>query len=675
MSEDGLATDEADLLDDGFGRDLGADLGGDERRTRRWSRRRRNAPADPPAEVPPPPPAPVLLVPPAESDGGVAGSVIGEPAPAADTTSTSDEALALVALLTGGKAPGSAEALKLAALLLGTEPPGSAEVAAPLSLIEEPLSPIEEPLGSAEVTAPAPLSLDEEPLGSVDLPWLDLLSMDEEPLGSAEVTAPAPPSLIEEPPASVDPWLDLLSTDEEALGSVDLPWLEPASIDEERPVAAAAPMPPPPAGERLASPEEIPPPTPDGSPGANGDQPAGDVGIFDLFGWPPPPLALDHDDIRSLNDTRPFPLPVGNHTAVHDLSALLALGLDPGPTHLGRPPGADGADLGEASAETGRRRITAPFEMGDLIFRRVAWAGGLSVLVIMAVVGLFLSVESLSALRSRGWRFLTTEEWQPDIHVFGIAAVLFYTVAIAAVALIVAVPLATGTALFITEMAPRRLRTWFVAMVDLMAAVPSIVYGLWGLFFLQGRVIGLSRWLAVWLGWIPFFKVDGLDPSDPSASQSVFTASTFVAGLVVALMVIPISCSIMREVFSQAPPGEREGAFALGATRWGMVRTVVLPFGRGGMIGAIMLGLGRALGETIAVYLLISPVFEINWHVLQTGSNSVATLIVLRQGDASGFGLSALMAAGLALFVMTLIVNFGASTIVARSRSGALSEA
>jgi phosphate transport system permease protein len=140
------------------------------------------------------------------------------------------------------------------------------------------------------------------------------------------------------------------------------------------------------------------------------------------------------------------------------------------------------------------------------------------------------------------------------------------------------------------------------------------------------------------------------------------------------MMVIPIQCSIMREVFSQAPVGEREGAYALGATRWGVIRSVVLPFGRGGMIGGIMLGLGRALGETIAIYLIISPIFTINFHVLQTGANSVSSLIVLRYGDASGFGLSALMAAGLSLFVLTMIVNFSASAIVARSRSGAESE-
>ena len=138
-------------------------------------------------------------------------------------------------------------------------------------------------------------------------------------------------------------------------------------------------------------------------------------------------------------------------------------------------------------------------------------------------------------------------------------------------------------------------------------------------------------------------------------------------------MIAPIITSIMREVFQQAPLGEREGALALGSTRWGMIKSVVLPFGRGGMIGGTMLGLGRALGETIAVYMIISPVFVIQPHILQNGASSVSALIALRYGEATEFGMSALMAAGLALFVMTLIVNFAASTIVARSRSGASS--
>jgi phosphate transport system permease protein len=201
------------------------------------------------------------------------------------------------------------------------------------------------------------------------------------------------------------------------------------------------------------------------------------------------------------------------------------------------------------------------------------------------------------------------------------------------------------------------------------------VYGLWGKYLLQGNVVGLARWLSTWFGWIPIFHVDGADPRNPLATASVFTASTFIAGIVVALMVVPIQCSVMREAFSQTPLGEREGAYALGATRWGMIRAVVLPFGRGGIIGGTMLGLGRALGETIAVYLIISPVFSINVHILQDGSNSVSSLIALHYGDASGFGMSALMAAGLALFTLTLIVNFTASAIVARSRSGAATEA
>ena len=320
------------------------------------------------------------------------------------------------------------------------------------------------------------------------------------------------------------------------------------------------------------------------------------------------------------------------------------------------------------------RPVTDIPGLGDRVFRRGIGLAGITVLAIMAAVGVFLLLRGLSALQATGLSFLTTQEWQPGSLHFGIAAVLSGTVFIALVAVVVATPLALGTALFISEVASRRIKQTCRSMVDLMAAVPSVVYGLWGLFFLQGHVLGVSRWLSTWLGWIPFFKVTGADPNNPLSSQSLFTASTFIAGLVVALMVLPIQASIMREVFSQAPPGEREGAYALGATRWGMIRAVVLPFGKGGIIGGTMLGLGRALGETIAVYLIISPSFHINTHILEHGSNSVSSLIALRYGDSSHFGLSALMAAGLSLFALTLIVNFTASSVVARSRSGAESE-
>jgi len=336
---------------------------------------------------------------------------------------------------------------------------------------------------------------------------------------------------------------------------------------------------------------------------------------------------------------------------------------------IGPPEGRPPSDLRQ------RRRVRSSGSLGDRLFRSGARTSGLLVLAIMTSVGLFLLLRGYQALSAVGpLKFITTQAWDPDIHNFGIAAVLLGSVFIAIVAIVVAVPLALGTALFITEIARGWLQRTLISLVDLMAAVPSVVYGLWGLFFLQNNVVGLAKWISTWLGWIPIFTVTGADPSNPLASDSVYTASTFVAGLTVALMVAPIACSIMREVFAQAPIGEREGAYALGATRWGMISTVVLAFGRGGIIGGTMLGLGRALGETIAVYMIISPVFTIQPHLLQAGANSVSALIALRYGDSDAFGLSALMAAGLALFVLTLIVNFTASIVVSRSRSGAQSE-
>ena len=321
------------------------------------------------------------------------------------------------------------------------------------------------------------------------------------------------------------------------------------------------------------------------------------------------------------------------------------------------------------------RTLVARSGRGDRIFHGIAGLSGLAVLCVMAAVGLFLTVEAFDALQKTGLSFFTTSEWQPDRFSFGLASIIPYTIAIATVAVLIALPISMGTALFITEVAPVWLRSTLVAMVDLMAAVPSVVYGLWGLFLLQGQMIGVSRFMTTWFGWLPWWDVTGYDPNNPLSNMTVFTASTLVAGVVVSLMVMPIQCSVMREVFSQVPVGEREGAFALGATRWGMIRTVALPFGKGGIIGGTMLGLGRALGETIAVVLIVSPRFDFTVHIAEAGSNSVSLLIALRWSEATGFGLSALMAAGLALFVMTLGVNFIASWFVARSRSGASSEA
>jgi phosphate transport system permease protein len=321
-----------------------------------------------------------------------------------------------------------------------------------------------------------------------------------------------------------------------------------------------------------------------------------------------------------------------------------------------------------------KRRLVANPGTADRLFRGTARGGGTLVLVIMVLVGTFLGYRAWQALRKDGVHFLTTQDWNPDGGAFGIAAVIVGTILIALVAVTVAVPLSMAAALYISEYAPRRLRRLLISIIDLMAAIPSVVFGLWGAFFLQWRVISLSRWISDWFGWIPVFKVEGVSRHDPLATATVYTSSTFIAGMVVALMVAPIACSIMREGFSQAPIGEREGAYALGATRWGMIRSVVLPFGRGAVIGGTMLGLGRALGETIAVVMIISPRFVIQPRILENGTSSVSSLIALRYGEASPFGISALMAAGLALFALTLVVNFAAASVVARSRSGAVSE-
>jgi phosphate transport system permease protein len=301
--------------------------------------------------------------------------------------------------------------------------------------------------------------------------------------------------------------------------------------------------------------------------------------------------------------------------------------------------------------------------LADKIYRGMATGSGLLTLVILCLIGVFLVIRALPAFRQMGFAFLTTTKWQPDglTHQFGIAALLYWTAVIAVIALVIAIPVSIACALFINEYAPRALYRPLTALVDLLAAIPSVIFGIWGFAFLEPQLVSTSSWLDQNLGFIPIFKVE---------SGNV-AGSAFIAGVVVSLMVQPILTSVVREVFSQTPAGEKEAALALGSSRWGMIRAVVLPFGRGGIIGGTMLGLGRALGETIAVALIISPSTIISIHVLQSGANSIAATIALQFGEASQqFGIPALMAAGVSLFAVTLIVNFLASLVVARSRSG-----
>ena len=262
-----------------------------------------------------------------------------------------------------------------------------------------------------------------------------------------------------------------------------------------------------------------------------------------------------------------------------------------------------------------------------------------------------------------GLAFFTTKVWSTNIYppVIGVLGLLFGTIVVALIAVSIAIPLGVTVGPL-----HRRVRarggsaSSSRGLIDLLAAIPSILFGIWGFFFLSAQIVPLSRWLTTHFGWFPIFQ---------TTAEASLTDSFFIAGIVVSLMVIPIVASITRAVFSQTPPGEKEAALALGSTRWGMIRTVVLPFGRGGIIGGSMLGLGRALGETIAVVFLL-PQVPVSSHILQNGGATIAGFIAARAGS-DPFTVSGLMAAGLVLFLITLSTNLIASTIVSRSRSGA----
>jgi phosphate transport system permease protein len=324
----------------------------------------------------------------------------------------------------------------------------------------------------------------------------------------------------------------------------------------------------------------------------------------------------------------------------------------------------------EATPQDLPRRISDNPSISDRMFYGGARLIGFLVLAVTGSIGLFLALQAIPTLRHYGLSFFTQSQWNPDNDVVGISSVLLGTLTIAIISMSVALPLAVGAALYISEYAPPKLRPVLISVVDLMAAVPSIVYGLWGRDLLQPHAIFIARWINEFLGWMPWFHVE-TDPHAAQWDQSEYKASAFIAGLAVSMMVIPMGCAVMREVFSHAPAGEREAAYALGSTRWGMIRSVVLPFGRGGIIGGSMLAMGRALGETITVVLIISYDFHLKFRPLEIGTISVSSLIAGRFGESSPAQLSALLTVGFVLFLITLVVNTIAATIVNRSRSGA----
>ena len=321
------------------------------------------------------------------------------------------------------------------------------------------------------------------------------------------------------------------------------------------------------------------------------------------------------------------------------------------------------ATLQEPKIAPAPREITTVPRLSDKIFRGVVSAGGLSTLLILGLIAFFLVYNGFEVFRSEGLKFLTGFDWIDAIPEegiaasYGIGAMLYGTLVIGILAVIFGVPVAVGAALFLSYYVPEWIKRPMVVVIDVMAAIPSVVFGLWGYFILMPHAEYWAKLIHKYLGFIPFF-----DMPAPAYSRS-----PFIAGLVLAIMIIPIVASISREVFAQTPPDRIQAAYALGATKWSMIKAVVFPYGIGGVIGGAMLGLGRALGETVAVYTVLNLVYDIRIEILLSAGGSVASMIVNKFGEADAVELRALMAAGFVLFVVTLIVNFIANAIINRT--------
>ncbi|SNR65916.1 phosphate ABC transporter permease subunit PstC [Blastococcus mobilis] len=290
--------------------------------------------------------------------------------------------------------------------------------------------------------------------------------------------------------------------------------------------------------------------------------------------------------------------------------------------------------------------------IGDRVFSGGARIAGILILIVLAGVGAFLVVESLPAITA------SPEDVPGEGGLAAyIAPLIFGTLLSALIALLVATPLAVAIALFITFYAPRRIAQPLGYVVDLLAAIPSIVYGFWGIAWLAPQMVPFYEWLEENLGFIPLF----------AGPVSTTGRTMLTAGLVLAIMILPIISALAREVFGQTPALHREAALALGATRWEMIRMAVLPYGRSGVIGGAMLGLGRALGETMAIALVLSVSGGITFNLISSGNPStIAANIALEFPESSGLDVNTLIASGLALFLITLLVNTLARWIVNR---------
>ena len=301
------------------------------------------------------------------------------------------------------------------------------------------------------------------------------------------------------------------------------------------------------------------------------------------------------------------------------------------------------------------RVITTQPRRSDQIFRAVVTVGGMTSLVILGLIALFLSLKGISVLQVEKLAFITESKWEvlQDAEgkvaesTFGLGAMLIGTFLSAFIAVIVGVPIAVLSALYLTFYARGPVKKLLISLVDLMAAFPSLLFGFWGFIVLMGSAEYWAKLLNKYVGFIPIFDVPA----------PIFERSPFIAGLVLAIMIIPIVTAISREIFDQTPLDRVQAAYALGASKLAMIRAVVIPYGRGGVVGGAMLGLGRAMGETVAVYTVLNVVYQVNWQVLFGAGGNVASLILLKFGEAGPDEVNALMAAGLVLFLLTLTVN------------------
>ncbi|HEY0636496.1 MAG TPA: phosphate ABC transporter permease subunit PstC [Pseudonocardiaceae bacterium] len=300
-----------------------------------------------------------------------------------------------------------------------------------------------------------------------------------------------------------------------------------------------------------------------------------------------------------------------------------------------------------------------PLSVGDRVFSASTRAAGTLILVILAAVAVFLVVQAWPAIRANSDELSRRIQWFPEgSNLLGyVGPLVFGTLLAALIALIIATPVAVGIALFISHYAPRRLAQTLGYVIDLLAAIPSVVYGLWGGLWLMPQLYPVFNWLSRTLGFVPIFEGPAANPP-----RTILTA-----GIVLAVMILPIITAVSREVFLQTPVLHEEAALAIGATRWEMIRLAVLPFGRSGVISASMLGLGRALGETMAVAMVLSPGLTYSIFLLKPGQQqNIAANIALQFPEATRLGVSVLIFTGLVLFVITLLVNMLARWIVSR---------